>query len=249
VAFYENLRSQVKLHSGDAVDLKRYEPALRHLIDAYIRAEESEKVSAFDDLSLVQLIVERGPDAVSALPAGIRRNQTAVAETIENNVRKLILDENPINPKYYDRMSQLLSALIEQRRQEAIDYQDYLRRIVDLTRQVKDPEAGRFYPGAVDTPCRRTPYDNLDRDELLARAVDRAVRQARQDDWRGNKFKIKRVRNASRAALERPQDVLAKELAASGIARERRHVNTASSETSDQRVDRILELVKNQHEY
>jgi hypothetical protein len=35
-----------------------YEPAMRHLIDTYIRAEESEKVSAFDDISLIQLIVD-----------------------------------------------------------------------------------------------------------------------------------------------------------------------------------------------
>ncbi len=88
VTFYENLRNEVKLHSGDAIDLKRYEPAMRHLIDAYIRAEESEKVSAFDDLSLIQLIVERGVDALKALPEGIKKNKAAVAETIENNVRE-----------------------------------------------------------------------------------------------------------------------------------------------------------------
>jgi hypothetical protein len=39
VTCYENLRNQVKIHSGDAIDLKRYEPAMRHLIDACIRAE------------------------------------------------------------------------------------------------------------------------------------------------------------------------------------------------------------------
>jgi type I restriction enzyme R subunit len=71
VTFYENLRNEVKLHSGDAIDLKQYEPAMRHLIDTYIRAEESEKVSAFDDMSLVELIVERGAEAVKALPEGI----------------------------------------------------------------------------------------------------------------------------------------------------------------------------------
>ena len=72
---------------------------MRHLIDTYIRAEESEKVSAFDDLSLVELIVERGAEAVNQLPEGIRKNKEAVAEVIENNVRKLIIDESPINPK------------------------------------------------------------------------------------------------------------------------------------------------------
>ena len=51
---YENVRDEVKLASGDYIDLKMYEPAMRHLIDTYIRAEESEKVSAFDDMSLVQ---------------------------------------------------------------------------------------------------------------------------------------------------------------------------------------------------
>jgi type I restriction enzyme R subunit len=52
VGHYENVRTEVKLASGDYVDLKMYEPAMRHLIDTYIRAEESQKVSAFDDLSL-----------------------------------------------------------------------------------------------------------------------------------------------------------------------------------------------------
>ena len=136
VTFYENLRNEVKLHSGDAIDLKQYEPAMRHLIDTYIRAEESEKVSSFDDLSLVQLIVERGADAVNALPEGIRRSEKAVAEAIENNVRKLIIDEQPINPKYYEKMSKLLDALIKERREQALDYQDYLRRIVELTKKV-----------------------------------------------------------------------------------------------------------------
>ncbi len=68
----EKVRTEVKLASGDYIDLKVYEPAMRHLIDTYIRAEESEKVSAFDNLSLIQLIVERGAAAVDALPEGIK---------------------------------------------------------------------------------------------------------------------------------------------------------------------------------
>jgi type I restriction enzyme R subunit len=79
VEHYEKVRNEVKLASGDYIDLKMYEPAMRHLIDTYIRAEESEKVSAFDDLSLIQLIVERGADAVKSLPEGIRRSNEAVA--------------------------------------------------------------------------------------------------------------------------------------------------------------------------
>jgi type I restriction enzyme R subunit len=66
-----------------------------------------------------------------------------VAETIENNVRKLIIDEQPINPKYYEKMSELLNALIQQRRQNALDYQKYLEAdraaIEDIARKISVP--------------------------------------------------------------------------------------------------------------
>lgn len=221
VTFYENLRSQIKLHSGDAIDLKLYEPAMRHLIDTYIRAEESEKVSEFDDLSLVQLIVERGVDAVKALPAGIRKKDEAVAETIENNVRKLIIDESPINPKYYEQMSELLEGLIEQRKQEALSYQEYLARVVELTKRAKaGPNAGG-YPASLNTAARRALYDNLDRNEELALKVDQAVQANLQDGWRTHAMKTKRVRQAIAAVLG----------------------------DDSARIDRTLELVKNQNDY
>src|SRR5205809_636172 len=104
VDHFEKVRNEVKLASGDYIDLKMYEPAMRHLIDTYIRAEESEKISALEETSLVQLIVERGAAAVDTLPESIKKNKEAVAEVIENNVRKLIIDEHPINPKYYEKM-------------------------------------------------------------------------------------------------------------------------------------------------
>lgn len=34
-------------------------------------------------------------------------------QLIENNVRKTIVDENPVNPKYYEQMSVLLDELID----------------------------------------------------------------------------------------------------------------------------------------
>lgn len=220
VAYYENVRTQVKIHSGDAIDLKQYEPAMRHLIDTYIRAEESVKVSAFDDLSLVQLIVERGASAVEALPEGIRKDKSAAAETIENNVRKLIIDETPINPKYYEKMSLLLDALIAQRRSDAISYQEYLAQIVELTKQAKSGPSAGGYPASMNGAAKRALYDNLGKDEALAVKVDAAVRTA-QDDWRSSALKTRRVRQAIAAALP----------------------------DGDTRVESTLELVKNQHEY
>jgi type I restriction enzyme R subunit len=229
-----------------------YEPAMRHLIDTYIRAEESEKVSAFDDVSLVQLIVERGAAAVDALPDGIRKNKEAVAEAIENNVRKLIVDEQPINPKYYEKMSVLLDALIEQRRKEALDYQEYLRQIVELTKKVASPEASGTYPATMNTPGKRALYDNLDKDGPLALAIDAAVRASRQDDWRSNSFKVKKVRNAIRAALESAAAQAGRGgdgTAARAVGEPPAAYSTSPSESLDERVERILMLVKNQDEY
>lgn len=240
VAHFEKVRSLVKLKSADYIDLKMYEPAMRQLIDNYIRAEESEKISAFDDMSLIQLIVERGAKAVEALPNGIRNNHEAVAETIENNVRKLIIDESPINPKYYETMSALLDALIVKRKKDALSYQKYLAEIIELTRKAKSPGESSSYPASLTTAARRNLYDNLGKDEALTLAVDGAVLSARQDEWRANPFKVKKVRLAIREVLE-ASGVLG---AGSGEVRADYDVTPGIS-----RLDEVLELVKNQHEY
>ncbi len=222
VSHYEKVREEVKLASADYVDMKVYEPAMRHLLDTYIRAEESEVVSAFDDMTLVQLIVEQGAQAVESLPIGIRGDQEAIAETIENNVRKLIIDETPVNPKYYERMSQLLDALILERKKQALDYKAYLDKIVELTKQASRPERTGTYPFRVDTPAKRALYDNLkgrinldqipalesqvaeaagEPDEIAAINIDLAVRAVKKDDWRGMRTKRIEVRNAIKSVL------------------------------------------------
>lgn len=220
VVFFEDLRSRIKLHSGDAIDLKQYEPAMRHLIDTYIKAEDSKVVSQFEDKSLIQLIVERGVTAVESLPPRIGTSQKTTSETIENNVRKLILDESPINPKYYEEMSKLLDALITQRKNDAIAYQEYLKQIVALARDAKNGPSATARPPSLDTPAKRALYDNLGQNEALALAVHTAVRDSKQDGWRNHKLKLKAVRQGMSAVLG-----------------------------DDDLVDLTLEIVKAQHEY
>jgi type I restriction enzyme R subunit len=244
VGHFEKVRTEVKLASGDYIDLKMYEPAMRHLIDTYIQAEESEQVSAFDDISLVKLIVERGADAIKDLPQGIRKNKEAVAEAIENNVRKLIIDESPINPKYYEKMSELLDALVKQRKSEAIDYKKYLKEIVELARQAQNPTAGSSYPKAMNSPAKRALYDNLGRDEALALQVDQAVRSFRQDDWRTNIFKVRKLKGAIKIALQ-----MHKKQTGTSPAPMRESYNGKSISPDDELAEDILKLVKEQHEY
>ncbi|MBF0124537.1 MAG: HsdR family type I site-specific deoxyribonuclease [Magnetococcales bacterium] len=212
VAHYAKARDEVKLASGDYIDLKLYEPAMRRLIDTYIQADTSEKISAFDDQSLVQLIVERGvPAAIGQLPTGISGDEEAAAETIENNIRKLIVNETPIDPVYYGRMSKLLDDLIQRRRQKAIDYRKYLDKFEELAKQVTRTTGQANYPEQINTPGKQALFNNLNRDQSLVLAVHHAVTRSRQSDWRGHALKTKQVKQAIKAALGN-DETLAKEI-------------------------------------
>lgn len=201
VEHFENVRKEVKLASGDYIDMKMYEPAMRHMLDTYLHAEDSKTISKFDDLSLVELFAEQGAAALDLLPQGIKQSEDAVAETIENNVRRLIIDESAVNPRYYEKMSELLQAIIEDRRKKAIDYAEFLKRVRDLCRKIVKPEEGTSYPSSMSTGLRRALYDNLGQDVVLVLKVDAAIEGARMDGWRGDKLKEKKVKKAIEAVL------------------------------------------------
>src|SRR5690606_31375128 len=146
IKHFENLRKEIQLASGDYIDLKQYEPAMRHLIDSYIGAEESRILANCDDMSLVELLVEKGKDAIKDLPANIKDNPEAMAEAIENNLRKVIIEESPANPMYYEKMSVLLDELIKLRKEATLDYEKYLNEIIALSAKVKKPNNTPDYP-------------------------------------------------------------------------------------------------------
>lgn len=221
VKHFEQVRMEVKLASGDYIDLKKYEPAMRVLIDRYITAEESEKLSAFDDMTLVDLIVKKGEDAVSDLPEAVKQSQEAVAETIENNVRKLIIDEMPTNPKYYLRMSELLDELVKKRKRADVEYKEYLKLIVALSKKVKNP-MDESVSSEINTSAKRALYDNMGQDVAKALVVHEAVMSARQSDWRGNHLKERAIKIEIKKALP---------------------------DISDEELKNLFEIIKNQNEY
>ena len=72
--------------------------------------------------------------------------------------------------------------------------------MVELAKQAKNPPPGT-YPSSIDTTAKRSLYDNLDKDEVLANAVDISVRAKCKDGWRGHKVKEKEVKYAVRSVL------------------------------------------------
>jgi type I restriction enzyme R subunit len=171
------------------------------------------------------------------------KTDDAVAETIENNVRKLIINESPVDPAYYDKMSKLLDALIEQRRKGVVTYAEYLQKIANLAKASQMPGGPDSYPESIKSSAQRALFNNLGKKEVLALAVDTAILKNLQDDWRNNTGKTKRVRNAIRFVLgtDIPADQGAKVQQGDGDSAPRIELDTET--------DRILELAKHQGGY
>ena len=143
-----------------------------------------------------------GAGAIDKLPEGIKSDPEAVAETITNNIRKVIVDERPMNPKYYDRMSELLDAVLEERRKGALDYKAYLAALLEHAARVGKTESDTLYPAWADNGARRALYDFFDPPTLeLADAIDQAVLTSKPDSWVGNSIKEKKVKRAVAAVL------------------------------------------------
>ncbi|ENV61804.1 type I restriction endonuclease subunit R [Acinetobacter soli] len=208
VKFFENLSKEIKAYSGDAVDMKVYEPAMRQLLDMYIEAESSEEVVKFEELGLIDLILREDID-FKGIPENIRRNPESMAEAIENNVRKKIVEENPVNPAYYDQMSVLLDELIEMRRQKAIEYKEYLKKIREVAQKVTQPTDRSNYPREINTVGKQALYDNFGKDVELTLKIDETIQSNKLAAWVGDFAKEKiLLRELSQALGTRERDVL-----------------------------------------
>ena len=210
VDHYLKVREIVRKASGETLDLKAYEADMRHLIDTYIEADEPRKISPFDGMSLLELIVKTGIyNAINTQLGALKENKNAVAETIENNVRSKILKEHLTDPSYYEKMSTLLDEIIADRKAEAIEYEEYLRRIARLAREVEAGLAEDTPEQLKNSPALRALYNNLNKagewpaqadrvaeapeeydasgDPVLKKAIeiDAAVKRVRPDEWRG----------------------------------------------------------------
>ena len=221
VTYYIKVRDDVRLASGDYVDLKKYDPDMRHLIDTYLSADPSRVLTSFGGATLVELLVDNGISALKDMPSSTPKEQEAVAETIENNIGKEIVERTQSNPKYYEKMSALLRELIEKRKNDVINYEEYLRQIVELARKVHKPESGTEYPPEIrESAAKRAFYDHLNGDTVVANQIYDAVMSSKQDNFRGSKIKERKIWRAIRAVVK-----------------------------DDQEADQLLALVKEQSEF
>ncbi|MDC7704705.1 type I restriction endonuclease subunit R [Vogesella indigofera] len=223
---YLNLREIIRKAAGEALDLKPFEADMRHLIDTYIEAQAPRKISPFDGVSLLDLIVKTGiADAIAEQLGEMKGNRDAVAETIENNVRSKILKEQLTDPAYFAKMSALLDEIIRLRKERAIEYEDYLAQIADIAKKVSIGRA-EDTPPQLKTSGQQALYSNLkdhiaqnaaqqshapygDRDQALdvALTLDEAIKSKRPDEWRGVVAKERMVKQAMFDVLKDVKEV------------------------------------------
>lgn len=226
---YLKLREIIRMASGETLDLKAYEADMRHLIDTYIDASESRKISPFDDIGLLDLIVKTGiAKSIADRLQGFKGNRTAIAETIENNIRAKIVKEHLNDPAYYSQMSAILDELIKFRKEQADRYEEYLKRIAELARNVQTGKNDDT-PEALNTDGRRALYNNLlprssagsgvseppkaygkneqENALQLALKIDETIKHVRPDGWRGVHAREQVIKGALYGILQDEDEV------------------------------------------
>lgn len=189
VDHYLKLREEIRRASGEVLDLKTYEADMRHLIDNYIQADDPRIVSPFGEIPLLELISKFGVEgAIDKLPEDIKKNKEAVAETIENNVRQKIIREHLIDPAFFDEMSKLLKEVIAQRKADALNYEEYLKKIADLLGKV-NRGTREDTPDSIKTPAQKVLYNNLGKNAEMALQLHEKIVEVKPDGWKGNEPK------------------------------------------------------------
>lgn len=225
IDYYNDIKDEIKLKSGDALDLKYYDPAMRQLIDNYVRAEDSEKLVDLADISFLDLIDIEGEKAIDALPKQIKQHERSVAEVLAANMRKMIISERPNNPAYFDKMSVLLNQLLQEQREGKLQYKELITNLIEKLKEARSSVKSK-YPVLIDTKGKQALYDNLDKDEELTLKVHEAVITHARDGFRDMDSSGLRKMKALRRIVE-------------GIL----------NGYEDKKVDNIMQVIVSQKEY
>ena len=188
VKHFQTMSQEIKMASGDWIDLKKYDKDMRNLFDQYVLANDSEVLGNFDNKGLLNLLTKAQEDRSQ------KNIQSSTAEAIENNVRRIISDNQQTNPKYYEKMSVLLTELVKKRKQNDIEYREYLEQISSLAEKVINTVDNTVV--GIDTTGKIALYDFFDENKELALKVFEAIKNNAPNGFRGNPMKRRVVKKA-----------------------------------------------------
>ncbi len=223
VEFYAEIRSAIKKHSGEELDIKPFEADMRHLINTYIQADPAADLGELGELSLTELIIKTDiHDAIAKkLNEKGKLSKNAIAEGIINNVRKTIIRDQLTDPRFYAQMSKLLADLIKQSRADTAEYEEFLRKAEDLVKRLaaKQPEDGIpavlhgnheatvLFNNLGSIPATSFRYPTAEEAKAaLALKIDLAVRENAPAGWHGDQPREAQVLNALFPLLGRDRE-------------------------------------------
>ena len=91
--------------------------------------------------------------------------------------------------------------MIKDRKLRQLEYQKYLDRIVELTKNIDKPSVDEF-PAHINTPAKRALYNNVGKNEDLALLIHQNIMTTKQDSFRSHEGKISEVQGAIYEALK-----------------------------------------------
>ena len=190
---YDALKREIELRSNDHIDMRRYEPDMRQVLDLYVKAEDSEVIAKLDDTSFLDIVAAQNEEQLNDLPDELKDEYgRASAETVEANLREIIRKDSPFNPAYYGKLSIILQELIDKRKKEMLDYEEYMKELIELVKKARGKSANS-YPESIKTPGMRALYDNLGQNEYLAIRAHEVIKENALVGFRDNRLKQRKL--------------------------------------------------------
>lgn len=190
---YDALKREIELRSNDHIDMRRYEPDMRQVLDLYVKAEDSEVIAKLDDTSFLDIVAAQNEEQLNDLPDELKDEYgRASAETVEANLREVIRKDSPFNPAYYGKLSIILQELIDKRKKEMLDYEEYMKELIELVKKARGKSANS-YPESIKTPGMRALYDNLGQNEYLAIRAHEVIKENALVGFRDNRLKQRKL--------------------------------------------------------
>lgn len=190
---YDALKREIELRSNDHIDMRRYEPDMRQVLDLYVKAEDSEVIAKLDDTSFLDIVAAQNEEQINDLPDELKDEYgRASAETVEANLREVIRKDSPFNPAYYGKLSIILQELIDKRKKEMLDYEEYMKELIELVKKARGKSANS-YPESIKTPGMRALYDNLGQNEYLAIRAHAVIKENALVGFRDNRLKQRKL--------------------------------------------------------
>ncbi len=201
-------RQVIRLAAGENLDLKAYEADMRYLIDSYIEADLPRKISAFDDIGLLELIIKTG--VAEAIQTAVWQGGLATARLWPKQSKTtsaarssasgpMIRPSTTVCRRFLLKSSTSANNRLRPTRSTFVVLPIWLAS--STSRQDDNT------PTELDTPGKRALWNNLNGNLELALRIDSTVRQVRPDGWRGVQAKEQLIKAALFGVLQDPAEV------------------------------------------